>query len=112
MTFIYYVIFFFAGLYIETDAIADPKSVAKMTQHKASNPDYAIDYKFIDFCMLIYSLFSFIGLFSSQWLLFIPLIILGFIPRKWKVWVFIDALISLILIVFIILNKYHLHYKL
>ncbi len=60
---------------------------------------------------LMYSIWSFVGLFSSQWIMFIPFILIGLIPKNNKpIWyVKLDALIAGSILLFILLNKYHLH---
>jgi hypothetical protein len=60
--------------------------------------------------MLLYFIWSFVGIFTSQWVLFLLLILLGFIPlKRFKAWMKIDAAISIAILMLIILNKYHLH---
>lgn len=57
--------------------------------------------------MLMYAVWLFVGFFSSQYLFFIALFILSFIPKK-NIYVrWIDAFLSLILLILIIINKYH-----
>jgi len=68
--------------------------------------------KALSFYMLGYLIWSIIGLFTSQWILFLILIGLGLLPKKSPILTFINCLISLCLLVFIILNVYHLHFDL
>ena len=63
---------------------------------------------FILIC-LSYFTWAVIGLMSSQWLLFAALFIIGFIPNKWLFFRYIDHSVSILILVFVILNKYHLH---
>jgi hypothetical protein len=65
--------------------------------------------KALSFYMLGYLLWCLVGLFSSQWVLFGFILLLGLIPKKNIVMCFLNGLISLGLLVFIILNAYHLH---
>ncbi len=63
--------------------------------------------------ILFYIIWCCIGLFTSQWLLFIVIICLGFIPKRniaFLIW--IDSLISLLILVFIFINSFHLHLNL
>lgn len=69
-------------------------------------------------CMLIYMIWSIVGVFSSQWLIFIAFFVLSLITsflvsilnkRVQPVWIWIDALVSLGLLLFLILNKFHFH---
>lgn len=57
-----------------------------------------------------YMAWGLIGLFSSQWVLFAALIILSWIP-KLKFWIlcWIDSVLTLPLLIFILLNAFHLH---
>lgn len=54
-----------------------------------------------------YLFWVFIGFFSFQWTAFLVLFLLSFIPKKciWVRW--IDSLISLLILFFILLNAYH-----
>lgn len=62
----------------------------------------------------LYCFWATIGLFSSQWLMFLILIVLSFIKYIFKssenvTWFTFDAIISVAVILFAILNTYHLH---
>ena len=60
--------------------------------------------------IIFYMILTVVGLFSSQWIGFLVLILLSFIPKHGIKWlVFIDSFISLFILLFIILNKFHLH---
>lgn len=50
-----------------------------------------------------------VGLMSSQWLGFAAIIILAIVPKRWLWWRYIDTVLSILLLLFIILNKYHFH---
>ena len=56
-----------------------------------------------------YLVWTMVGLFSSQWILFLALFLLSLIPKRFAVHHAIDAAICLSILVLIILNKYHLH---
>jgi hypothetical protein len=61
----------------------------------------------------IYTVWSFIGLFTSQWIIFLILFIMGAIPKgENKRFYQIDAVISIGLLMFILINKFHLHINL
>jgi hypothetical protein len=69
--------------------------------------EYTPSIKALGICMLGYYIWCFIGLFSSQWILFLLIFVLSVIPKN-KLWIlFFDALLSLIILLFIILNQYH-----
>jgi len=62
--------------------------------------------------MIGYLLWVFIGLFSCQWILFLLILILSFIPIKYIWMQFINSLISIFVLLFILINEYHLHFNL
>lgn len=57
--------------------------------------------------MLGYATWVIIGLFSSQWFVFLLLLAFSCLPKKYIAIRFVDALISLLLLFFIVLNAYH-----
>lgn len=59
---------------------------------------------------LYYWTISFIGLLSFQWYLFLLIIIMGLIPKGKNIWIRkFDSIASVIILLFIVLNKYHFH---
>ncbi|OUO85379.1 hypothetical protein [Bacteroides sp. An269] len=54
----------------------------------------------------IYLLICFVGLMSTQWIGFLALIILSFIPKRWFTWRVIDCILGILILAFVILNKY------
>lgn len=62
--------------------------------------------------MLGYWLWAVIGLFSFQWPVFLFMLILGAFPKKLIFVRWIDSLISIVVLIFIIVNAYHLHINL
>lgn len=59
--------------------------------------------------MLLYLIWNIIGLFTGQWLFFLIILGLGFIPKNNTVLTFMNGFFSLIILIFIILNQYHFH---
>lgn len=57
--------------------------------------------------MCFYAVWMLVGLFTSQYILFLFLLAISFIPKKYRIIRFVDAVISFLIILFIILNKYH-----
>lgn len=58
-----------------------------------------------------YTVWAITGLFSSQWFLFLALILTSMIPKKENIIALkIDALVSVFLVIAIIINKFHLGY--
>lgn len=69
---------------------------------------------FIAFIMFnwVYLYLCVVGLMSSQWICFAALILMSFVPKHKIWWRYTDSVLSIAILVFIILNKYHLHIKL
>lgn len=63
--------------------------------------------------MLVYFIWSFIGLLTSQWLLFVLIMVLSVIGSLFKniTWRRIDGILTIILLLAIVLNKYHFGYQ-
>ncbi len=61
------------------------------------------------FLMMLYVIWAIIGLFTSQWPLFILLLLVSFIPKKHVMVRLLDATISVSILIFIILNRFHFH---
>ena len=58
---------------------------------------------------IIYLIYCLVGLMSSQWGLFALIILLAFIPKRWLWWRYVDSIVTLLILAFILLNKYHFH---
>lgn len=54
-----------------------------------------------------YILWLFVGMFTSQWLIFLFIFLISYIPKKHIIVYFIDSLVSAIALLFIVLNAYH-----
>lgn len=110
MTTIFYLMIFlaftmeFMALRQTKEMIAIKNRIKSGTWSELSSDDRA--YSVMFFC---YSIWAFIGLFSSQWPMFVLLFLLVLIPKKFVWWVKVDALISFLILLFILINKYHLH---
>ena len=48
---------------------------------------------------IIYLIYCFVGLMSSQWVLFLLIILLAFIPKRWLWWRYVDSLVTLLILV-------------
>src|SRR5688572_85365 len=60
---------------------------------------------------MLYMMWVFVGLFSSQWICFLGIVLMSMfgVSLKGKSWNFIDSVITICLILFAILNTYHWH---
>lgn len=70
---------------------------------------YGMFYALYSVLGLYYFTYCFVGLMSSQWVLFAVLLFISFIPKP-KLWLrYLDTIISVMILIFILLNKYHFH---
>lgn len=62
---------------------------------------------------LFYLFWALVGLFTSQWYLFLLIMLLSQIQRIFKNYLYniIDSLLTISVLLFIVINKYHLHYS-
>lgn len=61
------------------------------------------------FFRFLYITWCLVGLFTSQWVLFTFIFMLGVIPKSNVFLTWLDAFLTLGLLFFILFNKYHLH---
>lgn len=59
--------------------------------------------------IFLYLFWSFFGLFTQQWFLFLILILISLIPKKWNWYRVIDSVITIVIIIFALINEFHLH---
>jgi hypothetical protein len=62
--------------------------------------------------VVAYAIWTILGFFTFQWPIFLLLIVMGFIKARLpiKIWIVrLDAIISIALLFFIVINAYHLH---
>jgi len=57
---------------------------------------------------LMYLIWIFVGLFSGQWVVFLIILLLSFVPKKFVFMIVIDSFVTLCLLIFLIINAYHL----
>lgn len=86
--------------------------IKERENRKNSNIPETENMKMFSRLMFLYTIWNVIGLFSSQFLLFIVMLLLSVtIPKRKSIIIYkIDALLTLIVLLSIILNKYHFHY--
>ena len=61
------------------------------------------------FWRFLYITWCLVGLFTSQWVLFTFIFMLGIIPKSSVFLTWLDAFLTIGLLFFILLNKYYLH---
>lgn len=117
MASIFYFFAIFAILF-ELVAFQNPQRILDKEKHiretKNDNDVFKHQYAIFSLLMLLYILWNLIGLFSSQWFLFGLLLLLGLIfkGRKYVWHVRLYSFLTLVILIFIILNKYYLHLEL
>lgn len=112
MTMIFYLLSGFVILW-ELYCFLNPLKVRsflrKFKKTKSTEMDDTQNFAMLFLFMQI--IWCFIGLFTSQWLLFGVYIFMGIIPlKRFVAYMVFDSLVSIGLLLFIIINKYHLHY--
>lgn len=111
MTQIFYLITFFPILW-EIITITDTKRVSifinRIIGYK-NRPVELLTKTETNFALLQlgYHLWCFVGLFSSQWLIFLLILVSGLIPKKSVRMRRLDAIITLTQLLFLVLNVYH-----
>jgi hypothetical protein len=95
----------------EIYVIRHPKKVALFSASlKAKKASELTDtQKGFLFMMLLYYIWIMVGLLSSQWVLFLFFVIISFIPKKHFILRLMDGMVSVAILVFIMINAYHLH---
>ena len=109
LTHSFYLIAIFPILW-ETMGIKNTKKILAFIQNMKSTDfkNYTERQKTFSFFMIGYLIWVIIGFFTSQWVLFVFLFLMGFIPKD-KAWIkLIDSILSLAILLFIVINKYHL----
>ena len=69
--------------------------------------EWTENQKSFTICMIGYILWNFAGFFTFQWVLFVCLFLLGLLPKKYIWYRWLDSLISISILIFIIINAYH-----
>ena len=112
MQHIFYVLLLIPIMY-ELIVLYNTKKIhAKVKKMKGSNRKWdqmTDNEKLLSVTTLMYLLITFFGLFTFQWYLFLFLILTTLIPKKSSItFRFIDSLIGMLILIFAIVNKYHL----
>lgn len=118
LTGVYYFLFLITVLLCETNVLKNPTKMGDL-EHELSDENVNVDEvakknKDLILWQFAYFLLGAIGLFSSQWPIFLFMLALGLIPRK-IIPIFMikmDAILCVILTVFMVINRYHLHLNL
>lgn len=110
------IIFYIAVLsciIIEIAQLSETKRIVNAIYRYKEDKKMTTNYGIYIFANLFYWAISFIGLLSFQWYLFLLIIIMGFIPKGKYIWIRkADSLVTIAILLFIVLNKYHFHINL
>lgn len=90
-------------------AVKRLKKLSKEKKGKLSFDEIGASMTLYQSIGIIYLIYCLVGLMSSQWVLFALIIILAFIPKRWLWWRYVDSIVTLLILAFILLNKYHFH---
>jgi energy-coupling factor transporter transmembrane protein EcfT len=109
MNHIFYFLAIFAIIW-ESLVVTNPRKVGDFVKSFRATKDKTTMQNTYSFFALGYILWIIIGFFSSQWVLFLAMFLMSYIiPKRWVVTRFLDALISLSILIFMVINVYHLH---
>lgn len=116
MTHIFYLLLFIF-IYYEISVIGNAERIVKRVEEYKNTPkDEKLEYLSQNNSLVSYFIFNlfyfsyvFVGLFTSQWWLFLTIIAMSFIPKKKPLARKIDAIVTVAILLFILINKYHLH---
>ena len=125
MTHLFYIMVIFC-LMIEIITLLNLKGItlglSKYRRLKKENngdiPRDKISNKFIIYtiCSVSYLIICLIGLMSSQWICFLAIIVQSLsvsrLRRKYIIVGYLDSILSFAILLFILINKYHLHINL
>ena len=69
--------------------------------------EYSSNQKTVAVLMYLYMIWAFIGLFTFNWVAFLTLFTLSFIPKRNKYVRWVDSFLTIIILFFIVLNTFH-----
>jgi hypothetical protein len=111
MTIAYYILLLPCFIY-ELTFISNPKRyrIAREKMKLLKYKEYSSSQQSFVWCQFIYMVLVIVGLFTFQYPAFILLLILSVIPKKWLVMDLIDSVLSASILLFVIINKFHIHW--
>ena len=109
MSHIFYILAIFPILW-ESLSITNPRKVGRFIKTYRTTDIRTTNQKAYPFFALGYALWVILGFFSSQWVLFLAIFMLGYIiPKRWVITRLIDGVITMSILIFMLINVYHLH---
>jgi hypothetical protein len=121
MTHIFYIGLIIFIIYEVYSFLNEEKINTRLTEYKDLSKDVNKEYFLwknggflikLSLFNMFYFIYVFVGIFSSQWLLFLAILLLSLIPKKTVAVRRIDSVLTIIILLFILINKYHLHINL
>lgn len=106
-------VFYFIGLLplmYEMSVIVNPKSYFAFKEGVKACGNFEnlnSNQKVFTILSFGYLIWAFTGLFSFNWFLFLCLIAFSFIPKKYIFVMWLDSVLSFIILITILLNAYH-----
>ena len=111
MKHLFYIVSLLPLIY-EVIVITRPKKIFQFTQQLkviGSWNNYSSQQKAFTLFSLFYWIWVIIGLFSSEWIAFLALLILALIHKRNSTMLWFDGIISLVILLFTVVNVYYLH---
>ena len=111
MKHLFYIVSLLPLIY-EVIVITRPKKIFQFTQQLKVIGiwnNYSSQQKAFTLFSLFYWIWVIIGLFSSQWIAFLALLILALIPKRNSTMLWFDGILSFVILLFTMVNVYYLH---
>ena len=111
MSYIYFSLAILAIMY-ELIVVMNTRKVSRFiaNMHHKKFSEYNQEQKVFSYLLLCYFIWGMIGLVTSQWVIFLAMLIIGIVtPNKYIITRWIGAFISFLLLTFMLINKFHLH---
>lgn len=111
---LYIDIFHFIGIFfilLEIFTFFNSKTILKFYEKNNIPYQKDIDEYIFEYINLFYIIWIIIGLISNEYIIFIIILLCSFIPRVSHRLIKLDALITIILLSFILVNHFVLHIK-
>lgn len=108
MKHLFYLMAIFPIMWETLNVVAVKKTQNFIKSNKGKKPDeISGNYRILAFFMIFYTCWILTGLFTFQWPVFIMLFVFGLIPKKYIWYRWIDSFLSLVVLIFIVINAYH-----
>jgi len=100
----------FFVLSMEKDLFIELEIIRKKSKkEKLKFSEYSDEMKTYLIINIAYILYTFSGLLTSQYPLFLLIILISVIPKRLLILKYIDSFLSIAILMFIVLNNFHFH---